>query len=130
MYMIDLNDPIHDNLCLTARKDNLAQLWHRRLGHASYNVLNKLVKYEMVKGLPEIFFKNNKIFCESYTQEKQVRKSFKSRSENLSSKPLELIYMDLFGPIRSTSLSGKKYRYVLVDDFSRFTWVFFLTHKK
>ena len=37
--------------------------------------------------------------------------------------------MDLFGPTRSVSLSGKKYGYVLVDDFSRYTWVFFLTHK-
>ena len=37
--------------------------------------------------------------------------------------------MDLFGLTRSTSLSGKKYGYVLVDDFFRFTWVFFLTHK-
>ena len=49
MYMIDLDDPVHENLCLTANKDNLAWLWHRRLGHASYNVLHKLVKYEMVK---------------------------------------------------------------------------------
>ena len=37
--------------------------------------------------------------------------------------------MDLFGPTRSASLSGKKYGYVLVDNFFRFTWVFFLTHK-
>ena len=37
--------------------------------------------------------------------------------------------MDLFRPTSSASLSGKKYGYVLVDDFSRFTWVFFLTHK-
>ena len=91
--MIDLDDPVHDNLCLTNRKDNLAQLWHRRLGHVSYNVLHKLVKYEMIKGLPEISFKKNKIFCESCTQGKQSRKSFKSRTKNLSSKPLELIHM-------------------------------------
>ena len=79
----------------------------------------------MVRGLPEISFKKNKIFCESCTQEKQSKKSFKSRTENLSSKPLELIHMDLFGPTRSVSLSGKKYGYVLVDNFLRFTWVFF-----
>ena len=34
MYMIDLDDPVHENLYLTANKDNLAWLWHRRLGHA------------------------------------------------------------------------------------------------
>ena len=37
--------------------------------------------------------------------------------------------MDLFGPTRSVSLSGKKYGYILVDDFSRFIWIFFLIHK-
>ena len=107
MYMIDLDDRVHDNLCLTAKKDNLAWLWHRRLGHVRYNVLHKLVKYEMVKGLPEIFFKKNKIFCESCTQGKQVRKSFKSRTENLSSKPLELIHMDLFGPHKVNEFKWK-----------------------
>ena len=84
----------------------------------------------MVKGLPEILFKKNQVFCDSCTQRKQTRKSFKTRTENLSTKPLELIHMDLFGPTRSVSLSGRKYGYVLVDDFSRYTWVFFLTHKQ
>ena len=83
----------------------------------------------MVKGLPEILFKKNQVLCDSCTQGKQTQKSFKTRTESLSSKPLELIHMDLFGPTRSGSLSGKKYGYVLVDDFSRYTWVFFLTHK-
>ena len=83
----------------------------------------------MVRGLPEISFKVNNKICESCVQEKQTRNTFKSRSENLSRKLLELIHIDLFGSTRSTSLSGKKYGYVLVDDFSRFTWVFFLTHK-
>ena len=57
MYMIDLDHPVHENLCLTAKKDNLAWLWHRRLGHASYNIFHKLIKYEMVKRLPNFFLK-------------------------------------------------------------------------
>ena len=75
----------------------------------------------MVRGLPEILFKVNNKICESCVQEKQTRNSFKSRSENLSTKLLELIHMDLFGPTRSASLSGKKYGFILVDDFLRFT---------
>ena len=74
----------------------------------------------MVRGLPEISFKANNKICESCVQGKQTRNSFKSISENLSTKLLELIHMDLFGSTRSASLSGKKYGYVLVDDFSRF----------
>ena len=77
MYMVDLDNPVHENLCLTVNKDNLAWLWHRRLGHASYNVLHKLVKHNMVKGLPKISFKSQ-IFCDSCTQGKQTRKSFKT----------------------------------------------------
>ena len=59
MYVVDLDDPAHDNLCLTANKEDLAWLWHHRLGHASYNVLHKLIKYNMVRGLPKILFKKN-----------------------------------------------------------------------
>ena len=70
MYMIDLDDPTLDNLCLTTNKKDFAWLWHRRLGHASYNVLHKLVKYDMVRGLPKISFKKNNKFCESCTQGK------------------------------------------------------------
>ena len=62
-------------------------------------------------------------------RENKLEKSFKTRTDNLSSKPLELIHMDLFGSTRSMSLNEKKYGYVLVDDFLRYTWVFFLTHK-
>ena len=106
---------------LTANKEDLAWLWYRRLGHASYNVLHKLEIFHMIRGLPKISFKTNNKICESYVQGKQTRNSFKSRSENLSTKSLELIHMDLFGPTRSVSLSGKKYGYVLVNDFFRFT---------
>ena len=83
----------------------------------------------MVRGLLEISFKKNNKFCESCAQRKQTRKSFKTKTVNQSAQPLELIHMDLFGPTRSLSLNGKKYGFVLVDDFSRFTWIFFLTHK-
>ena len=71
----------------------------------------------MVRGLPEISFKANNKICESCVQEKQTKKSFKSRYENLSTKSLELIHIDLFGLTRSTSLSEKKNGYILIDNF-------------
>ena len=67
MYVVDLDDPAHDNLCLTTNKEDLAWLWHFKLGHDSYNVLHKLVKYNIVRGLPKILFKKNNKFCESCT---------------------------------------------------------------
>lgn len=45
------------------------------------------------------------------------------------SKPLGLLHMDLFGPTTYMSIGGNKYEFVIVDDFTRFTWVFFLNDK-
>ena len=47
----------------------------------------------------------------------------------MTSRPLEWIHIDLFGPTKIKSLSGNHFIFILVDDFSRFTWVFFLEHK-
>ena len=46
-----------------------------------------------------------------------------------TSRALELLHLDLFGPTCSSSLRGKKYDFVIIDDYSRFTWVLFLSHK-
>ena len=72
MYMIDLDDPVHENLCLTAKKDNLAWLWHRRLGHESYNVFHKFVKYEMIKDLPKFFLRKIKYFVNLVLKENKL----------------------------------------------------------
>jgi hypothetical protein len=49
-----------------------------------------------------------------------------SKNVMTTSRPLELLHMDLFGPIAYLSIGGSKYGLVIVDDFSRFTWVFFI----
>ena len=61
---------------------------------------------------------------------KQVKSSFKAKNKVTSTRPLQLLHMDLFGPCRVTSLGGKYYAYVIIDDYSRFTWVLFLAHKE
>ena len=60
---------------------------------------------------------------------KQVKSSFKAKNKVTSTRPLQLLHMDLFGPYRVTSLGGKHCAYVIIDNYSRFTWVHFLTHK-
>ena len=67
--------------------------------------------------------------CDACQKGKQLRSSFKSKNIISTTKPLELLHMDLFGPSKIMSLGGKFYVFVIVDDFSRFTWVFFLSHK-
>ena len=60
---------------------------------------------------------------------KQVKSSFHSKKLISTSKPLELLHMDLFGPSRTKSFGGNYYALVIVDDYSRYTWTFFLTLK-
>ncbi|KAL5563974.1 hypothetical protein UlMin_033721 [Ulmus minor] len=107
---------------------NESWLWHRRLGHANMDLLNKLSTRQLVKGLPSVSFQKDKI-CDACQFGKQIKSSFKSKKMIPSKRPLELLHLDLFGPMRTASLGGKFYVFVIVDDFSRFTWVLFLTHK-
>ena len=89
------------------------------------NLINKLVKHDLVNGLPKIKF----YICGTCMKGKQISVSFKPTNEISTSRPLTLLYSDLFGPMRTLSLRGKQYVLVIVDDYSRFTWVIFLAFK-
>ncbi|KAJ1700212.1 hypothetical protein LUZ63_008724 [Rhynchospora breviuscula] len=104
-------------------------LWHRRLGHVSIDSLKKLVKSNLVRGLPSHKLDLDGL-CEACMKGKQTKSSFKTKEVISTSQPLQLLHMDLFGPINVLSLSKKRYVFVVVDDYSRFTWVFFLAHKE
>ena len=58
-----------------------------------------------------------------------MRNSFKSKNLVSTSRPLELLHIDLFGPMDVISMGGKSYGFIIIDDYSRFTWVYFLAHK-
>ena len=87
-----------------------------------------MIKNNLIIGIPSISFEEDKI-CNAWQLGKQSRNSFKPKNIVSSSRPLELLHIDLFGPTRTTSLGGKKYGLVIVDDYSRYTWVLFLAHK-
>nr|XP_009602469.1 uncharacterized protein LOC104097589 [Nicotiana tomentosiformis] len=110
--------------CLSAIDDD-AELWHKRLGHVSFTLLNKLVRKNLVRGLPKSSFKDHKV-CDACVKGKHVRSSFKPKWEVSTSRTLDLLHMDLCGPMRVASRGGKKYIFVIVDDYSRFTWTLFL----
>ena len=60
---------------------------------------------------------------------KQTKSNHQKVNEISTSRCLELLHVDLMGPIRTKSLGGKRYIMVVVDDFSRYTWVEFLREK-
>ena len=127
-YSMDLNSIPRNNLTCLSVIDDDPLLWHNRFGHASLSLMNKLTSKELVIGLPKVKFSDHYV-CEACVKGKHVRSSFKSKNMVSTSKPLELIHIDLCGPIRVQSKSGKKYVLVIVDDYSRFTWVLFLASK-
>ncbi|GJU33761.1 putative ribonuclease H-like domain-containing protein [Tanacetum coccineum] len=115
--------------CLVAKatKDE-AVLWHRRLGHVNFKNINKLVKGNLVRGLPSKTFKLDHS-CLACRKGKQHRASCKKIEERTVREPLELLHIDLFGPVSVESVNRKKYCLVVTDDCSRFSWVFFLAYK-
>ncbi|GKA35972.1 putative ribonuclease H-like domain-containing protein, partial [Tanacetum coccineum] len=102
--------------------------WHRRLGHINFKTMNKLVKGNLVKGLPSKIFEKDHS-CVACQKGKQHKASYKTKLVNSISKPLHMFHMDLFGPTNVKSLMKKSYCLVVTDDFSRFSWVFFLATK-
>nr|GEZ81247.1 hypothetical protein [Tanacetum cinerariifolium] len=131
MYSIDLNNivPHKDLTCLVAKASvDESMLWHRRLGHLNFKTMNKLVRHNLVKGLPSKCFENDHT-CVACLKGKQHKASCKTKLANSVSKPLHTLHMDLFGPTFVSSLNHKWYCLVVTDDFSRFTWTFFLKTK-
>ncbi|KAK1558510.1 hypothetical protein Q3G72_003173 [Acer saccharum] len=108
--------------------DEQIELWHERLGHMNFRDLRTLGKFNCVRGLPKLGKKTNGI-CGPCQQGKQTKSMHKKGKYLTTKEPLELLHMDLMGPMQTESLGGKRYIFVCVDDFSRFTWTYFLREK-
>ncbi|GKA22433.1 retrovirus-related pol polyprotein from transposon TNT 1-94 [Tanacetum coccineum] len=112
--------------CLIAKATvDESNKWHRRLGLVNFKNLNKLVKGNLVRGLPLKIFQNDHT-CVARQKGKQHKASCKAKLVSSISHSLQLLHMDLFGPTFVRSLKHKTYCLVITDDFSRFSWVFFL----
>ncbi|KAJ9546608.1 hypothetical protein OSB04_019151 [Centaurea solstitialis] len=128
IYIINMNTST-DNFCFVSRASTDTNwLWHKRLSHLNFKTLNQLCINNLVVGLPD--FRYTKVsLCSACEKGKQTRASFKSKQISSISSPLQLLHMDLFGPVNVQSIAGKKYTLVIVDEYSRYTWVFFLRSK-
>nr|GEV59126.1 putative ribonuclease H-like domain-containing protein [Tanacetum cinerariifolium] len=122
MYNIDLKNiiPSGDLTCLFAMATlDESNLLHRRLGHINFKIMNKLVKGNLVRGLPSKVFENN-LTCVACKKGKQHRASCKSKPVKSVSQPLQRLHMDLFGPTFVKSLNKKSYFLVVTDDYRKF----------
>jgi len=92
------------------------------------NLINKLSKHDLVRGLPKLKYERDHI-CDACMKGKQISISFKPSNEVSTYRPLTLLHLDLFRLMRTLSIGGKHYTLIIVDDYSRFTWVIFLGSK-
>nr|GEX83970.1 retrovirus-related Pol polyprotein from transposon TNT 1-94 [Tanacetum cinerariifolium] len=130
LYMISLQElTLSTPVCLMAKATpTQAWLWHRRLSHLNFNYINLLSKKDIMIGLPKLKYVKDQLYsaCEL---SKAKRSSFKSKVVPSSKRRLNLLHMNLYGPMRVASINGKKYILVIVDDYLRYTWTLFLCSK-
>ncbi|GJT57393.1 putative ribonuclease H-like domain-containing protein [Tanacetum coccineum] len=121
MYSFNLVNivPTGGLACLIAKATvDESNKWHRRLGYVNFKNLNKLVKGNLVRGLPSKIFQNDHT-CVACQKGKQHKASCKAKLVSSISQPLQLLHMDLFGPTSVRSINHKTYCLVLTDDFNR-----------
>jgi transposase InsO family protein len=117
---------IGNEKCCLGKEDE-SWLWHRRMGHMHFDNLVKVIKREAVGEMPQIMKPTNTL-CKHCQQGKQTKTRFKSK-EYSTTKPLEIVHIDLVGPTTTKGLKGERYFMLLVDDYTRMTAVFFLKNK-
>nr|GEU93532.1 hypothetical protein [Tanacetum cinerariifolium] len=110
-------------MCLLSKSlKTKSWLWHRSLSHLNFGAINYLARQGLVRGLPKLTFKKDHL-CSACAMGKSKKKSHKPKSKDTNQEKLYLLHMDHCGLMHVKSVNEKKYMLVIVDDYSRFTWV-------
>ncbi|GJS39166.1 retrovirus-related pol polyprotein from transposon TNT 1-94 [Tanacetum coccineum] len=126
LFVMKLGKKPKDKVCLTTIVEN-STLWHRILGHTNMLLIQSLASKELVRNLPKIKFDQH--FYDACEIGKQAHASHKAKNIVSTTRCLELLHMDVFGPSTVRSYGGNLYNLVIVDDYSRYTWTRFLKNK-
>ncbi|WVZ81126.1 hypothetical protein U9M48_028542 [Paspalum notatum var. saurae] len=114
--------------CLVAGASSDLWKWHRRLGHLSFDLLAKLSSLDLIRGLPKLKSERD-LVCHPCRHGKMVAASHTPVNQVMTARPGELLHMDTVGPSRVRSVGEKWYVLVILDDFSRWSWVHFMESK-
>ncbi|GJS39309.1 retrovirus-related pol polyprotein from transposon TNT 1-94 [Tanacetum coccineum] len=130
LYTISVEDMMKSSpICLLSKAfKNKSWLWYRQLNHLKFGTINDLARKDLVRGLPRLKFEKDYL-CSACQLGKSKKYTHKPKSENTIMEVLHTLHTDLCGPMRVQSINGKKYILVVIDDYSRFTWVKFLRSK-
>ncbi|GJR03057.1 retrovirus-related pol polyprotein from transposon TNT 1-94 [Tanacetum coccineum] len=123
LYTINLHEMAYASpICLMTRATSTKSwLWHQRLSHFNFDTINDLDRNDLVTGLPKFKYHKEHL-CPSCEQGKSKRESLPLKPVPNSKQRLHLLHMDLCGPKKITSINGKRYVLVIVDDYSHYTW--------
>ncbi|GJW81463.1 integrase, catalytic region, zinc finger, CCHC-type containing protein [Tanacetum coccineum] len=130
LYTISIFDMAASSPVCLMSKATLTKswLWHRRLSHLNFGTINNLTRLDLVDGLPKFKYGKDHL-CSTCERGKSKKASHPPKLVPNDHSKLELLHMDLCWPMRVASTNGKKYILVIVDDYSRYTWVYFLHSK-
>nr|GEV27857.1 integrase, catalytic region, zinc finger, CCHC-type, peptidase aspartic, catalytic [Tanacetum cinerariifolium] len=130
LFTISVEDMLKSSpICLLSKASKRKSwLWHHRLNHLNFSTINDLARKDLVRGLPRLKFEKDHL-CLACQLGKRKKHTHKPKAENNIIKVLHTLDIDLCRPMRVQSINGKKYILVIVDDYSRFTWVKFLRLK-
>ncbi|GJV63471.1 retrovirus-related pol polyprotein from transposon TNT 1-94 [Tanacetum coccineum] len=120
LYTISISEMAASSpICLMSRATSTKScLWHRRLSHLNFGTINQLTSHDLVDGLPKFMYYKNHL-CSACEQGKSKKASLPPKLVPSTESKLELLHMDLCGPMRVASINGKKYILAIVDDYSR-----------
>ena len=108
LFVVDMDSANKEKICYfcTKASSEESMLWHIKLSHLNFKAIKSLVKREMLRDILAPEFKQEEV-CETCQKGKMKRSSHKSKEFSSITAPLQLIYMDLFGPVNVMSLSRK-----------------------
>jgi hypothetical protein len=104
-----------------------SRIWHERFGHLNFRYMQYISKQILVDGLPDIHF--SKGLCEGCVLGKHRQEKFDKGKSQRDFAPLDIIHSDLMGPFTYPFIRKARFFLIFVDDFSCFTWIYFLRQK-
>nr|GEW16493.1 retrovirus-related Pol polyprotein from transposon TNT 1-94 [Tanacetum cinerariifolium] len=130
LYTINLHDMASASpICLMSRATSIKSwLWNQCLSHLNFDTINDHARNDLITGLSKFRYHKEHL-CPSCEHEKSKRASHPPKPVPNSKQRLHLLHIDLCGPIRIANINGKRYVLVIMDDYSRYTWVVFLRSK-
>ncbi|GJV37796.1 retrovirus-related pol polyprotein from transposon TNT 1-94 [Tanacetum coccineum] len=130
VYVLDMSSLTLNGAYFFAKaSESVNWLWHKRLSHLNFKNINKLAKQNKVLGLLSLVYSKDKPYTTCEKGKHHRASSFKTKQNFSIRKCLHLFHMDLFGPVSPMSINHEKYTLVIVDEYSRYTWVHFLRKK-